>query len=395
MATNIVPYNIAFPPSEVNELKQRLLNARFPGLAGENNWDRGPPIRDIRRLATHWRESFNFSQFEEKLNQLNNYEATVSVDGFDPFQLHFIHHKSAAADAIPLLFIHGWPGSFIEVTKILPLLAKSDPAFHVIAPSLPNYGFSGLTPKPGFGIKQYAEACLKLMQGLGYEKFATQGGDWGSIISRTMGVLYPESVLALHLNLVMASAPTDVDPADAARVQEQHKNWMETGDGYYKIQRQRPNTIGIALADSPVGLLTWIYDKLVAWTDEYPWTDDEVCEWLSIYWFSRAGPAASVTIYHEVFRGEFNLGAGIYPPRNSLIGFSYFPKEIMCTPSSWNKQLGDVVFERKHERGGHFAAWEKPEDLVGDLRDMFARGGRAYAAFQAKQASGHRRDVSL
>ncbi|OTA68819.1 alpha/beta-hydrolase [Hypoxylon sp. EC38] len=397
MASEIVPYRISIPSSYVNELNQKLTNARFPDVADEGNWERGPPIANVRRIAKHWHQEFSWSRFEERLNKFPNYEATISVDGFEPFQLHFIHQKSTAPGAIPLIIFHGWPGSFYEVAKVLPLLAASCPAFHVIVPSLPNFGFSERIEKPGFGLKQYAETCHKLMKGLGYEQYAAQGGDWGSSIARVIAILYPESLRAVHLNMVAANPPPITAPVSFLQFLFQHflnlytpheasglrdaQNFQGNRDGYFRFQKQRPNTIGVALADSPIGLLTWIYDKLVTWTDEYPWTDDEVCEWVSVYWFSRAGPAASVTIYYEAFRGEWVSNAGIYT-QGTKMGFSYLPKEIFRTPSLWNQQLGDVVFEREHQHGGHFATWERPEDIVEDLRVMFSQDGRAYGAFK-------------
>ncbi|KAI1136025.1 alpha/beta-hydrolase [Hypoxylon sp. FL0543] len=399
MATNITPYKISIPPCDVDELNQKLSKARFPEVVDNGNWERGPPIQNIRRITNHWRESFSWPRFEEKLNQLPNYEATISVDGFEPFQLHFVHQKSPVPDAIPLVIFHGWPGSFYEVAKVLSLLTASRPAFHVVAPSLPNFGFSDRIDKPGFGIKQYAETYHKLMQGLGYEQYAAQGADWGSPITRLMGILYPESLRAVHLYMVAANPPPITAPISFVRYLVQHflnlytpqeasglqraQSFQGNRDGYFQIQKQRPNTIGVALADSPVGLLTWIYDKLVVWTDGYPWTDEEVCEWISLYWFSRAGPAASVAIYYEAFRGEWVANSGIYT-RGTKMGFSYFPKEMYRTPSSWNKQLGDVVFEREHEHGGHFALWEEPEAIIDDLQVMFAQGGKARGAFKSK-----------
>ncbi|KAJ8123642.1 hypothetical protein ONZ43_g457 [Nemania bipapillata] len=393
MATNITPYKINIPQAEIESLNQKLGSSRFAKTV-DDDWSSGPPIGDIRRIATHWREAFKWSAFEDKLNKLPNFEATLSLDGFEPFQLHFIHQKSSAPDAIPLLFVHGWPGSFYEVTKILNLVATKELPFHIVAPSLPNFGFSSGIDKSGFGMKQYAESCHKLMLGLNYNQYATQGGDWGSTISRLMGYLYPKSVRALHLNLIVATPPPPSAPVAFARFLTTHilnrytpseaaglqkaQSYQGTGDGYYEIQKQRPQTIGVALEDSPVGLLTWMWDKMKSWTDDYPWTDDEICEWVSLYWFSRAGPAASVRIYYESTKGEHVAGAGIFT--QAKMGYSYFPKEIFRTPSFWNRQIGDVVFEREHERGGHFAAWEQPEGLLDDLCKMFEREGEAYKA---------------
>ncbi|KAI1126894.1 Alpha/Beta hydrolase protein [Nemania abortiva] len=393
MATNITPYKVSIPATEVEKLNQKLMATRFAKETENNNWSCGPPIGEIRRIATHWREAFNWSTFEEKLNKLPNFETTISLDGFEPFQLHFLHQRSSVPDAIPLLFIHGWPGSFYEVTKLLSLVIARGLPFHIVAPSLPNFGFSSGVDKPGFGMRQYAETCHKLMLGLGYEQYAGQGGDWGSSISRLMGSLYPQSLRALHLNLIVATPPPATAPLSFARFLITHllnrytpeeaaglqkaQSFQGDGNAYFEIQKQRPQTIGMALEDSPVGLLTWMFDKMKSWTDDYSWTDDEICEWVSLYWFSRAGPAASVRIYHEAFKGEFVADASLFT-QGTKMGFSYFPKEMFRTPSFWNKQLGDVVFEREHERGGHFAAWEQPEALADDLCEMFQHDGLAY-----------------
>ncbi|KAL7622759.1 hypothetical protein AAE478_006437 [Parahypoxylon ruwenzoriense] len=407
---NIRPYKIAIPQADIDQLNRKLLDARLPGGSGDDgdNWGRGTPVAAVGRIARHWRESFSWRSFEDELNELAHFEATISIDEFDPFQVHFIHQRSTAQDAIPLLFVHGWPGSFLEVTKILPLLVEGEkyggPSFHVVAPSLPNFGFSSRIDRPGFGLKQYAETFHKLMLGLGYSQYVSQGGDWGYFITRVMSALYPQSLRATHLNLLAAVPPPPrnaliahaqflirhylnlYSPQEAAGLKKTQE-FVRDGSAYGIIHGQRPTTIGISLNDSPVGLLAWIYEKLVAWTDDYPWTDEEVCQWISIYWFSRAGPAASVVIYHEAARGEYRTTDSPLTP-SVKIGFSHFPREIFSTPLFWNRRLGDVVFEREHEKGGHFAAWERPEDIVADLRAMFGKGGGAHGIMKQVIATG-------
>ncbi|MCJ1290298.1 hypothetical protein MMC34_001834 [Xylographa carneopallida] len=197
------------------------------------------------------------------------------------------------------------PGNFLEVTKLLPLLAapgsgKSTPAFHIVAPSIPGFGFSEGTKKKGFGLAQYAETCHKLMRKLGYEKYVTQGGDWGSMITRTMGKLYSESCVASHINLPRGMKPSffsnpilaiqhfltpysETEKKGLGRTQ-----WfLQQGSGYRVLQGTKPQTLGYALADSPVGLLAWIYEKLHDWTDNYEWTPEEILTWVSIYIGSR------------------------------------------------------------------------------------------------------------
>ncbi|POS79931.1 hypothetical protein DHEL01_v201674 [Diaporthe helianthi] len=269
--------------------------------------------------------------------------------------------------------------------------------FHLVVPSLPNFGLSSRIPKKGFGPRQYTDTFHNLMLRLEYKQYAAQGGDWDMYITTSIGNLNPESMMALHLNFVLAMPPPlTKSPLGFVRFLATHmlnlytpqeqaglkaaQKYQDSGSYYLHIMRTRPQTVGAMLADSPVSLLAWIYEKLVAWTDEYPWTDDEICEWVSLYWFSRAGPAASVNICHEMFQGEWQADTGRAIP-SAKLGFSYFPKEIAGTPRMWNRRLGDVVFEKEHEKGGHFAAWEQPEALVEDLREMFRSDGPAYSAF--------------
>lgn len=263
----------------------------------------------------HWQEGFDWRAQEARLNALPNFHKKVEVNGFAALDIHYLHQPSDSPDAIPLLFCHGWPGSYLEVTKMLAALKQSSNgvSFHVVAPSLPNFGWSEGTKKTGFGLKQYAEVNHALMQSLGYEKYATQGGDWGFYITRAMGLLYPDCVLASHVNMIRASPPTwtanpllalqhSIQPYSERDKKglERSKWFLEEGSGYRVLQSTKPQTIGYALTDSPVGLLAWLLEKLHDWTDSYPWTDDEILTWVSIYYFSTAGPAASLRIYYEV-----------------------------------------------------------------------------------------------
>lgn len=217
---------------------------------------------------------------------------------------------------------------------------NDQPAFHVIAPSLPNFGFSAGATKKGFGLPQYAETCHKLMLKLGYDQYATQGGDWGTMITRIMDLLYPASIKASHINMVRGHRPTwtsnpllslrhAITPYNAREKGGfARTTWFVTeGTGYQKEQATKPQTLGYSLTDSPVGLLAWIYEKLHDWTDAYPWTDDEILTWVSIYYFSTAGPAASLRIYYEAAH-DLKVGrlrTETYIPHVKL-GLSHFPK---------------------------------------------------------------------
>ncbi|KAL8726827.1 MAG: hypothetical protein Q9166_006443 [cf. Caloplaca sp. 2 TL-2023] len=366
------------------------------------DWDYGAPLADIKHLLQHWQEKYVWRAHEEQMNKLPQFITQVSVKRFGDLDIHFVHQPSSVENAIPLLFVHGWPGSFLEVTKILPLLADvkdGAPAFHIVAPSLPNFGFSGGVKKRGFSLSQYAEACHNLMLKLGYSEYVTQGGDWGTWITRTIGLLYPDACKASHINMVAANPPSvtenpvlgvehAVTPyTDAEKAGLERSEWFQKeGYGYNSIQSTKPQTLGYALADSPVGLLAWIYEKLHDWTDSYPWTDDEILTWVSIYWFSTAGPAASLRIYRESTHAEDQVlltKARTYVPDVKL-GLAYFPKDLYVHPQSWCRTLGPVVFEHVNEKGGHFAAYECPESIAGDLKEMFGKGGGAFGVVEGK-----------
>ncbi|TQS32427.1 hypothetical protein Golomagni_07255, partial [Golovinomyces magnicellulatus] len=351
--SGIKPFKINVPDAAIDKLKAKLSDATWPDeVTFSNDWNYGAPLADVKRLANRWKDGFDWRAQEAKLNELPHFTTGISVDGFDDLDIHFIHQKSSRPGSIPLLFCHGWPGSFLEVIKILPLLTEpsNGPSFHVVTPSLPNYGFSEGVSKPGFSIPQYAECLHKLMQKLGYDKYVTQGGDWGYAITRMIGYKYPAHCKASHINFVAAQAPPTFSnapwqylkhtflPYDASEKAglARTKWFREEGYGYNKEQSTKPSTLGFALADSPVALLAWIYEKLHDWTDSYPWTDDDVLTWISIYQFSRAGPAANVRIYYETthVNPKEHRKAMSYVP-NVPLGLSYFPKDLTVPPRTW------------------------------------------------------------
>lgn len=320
------------------------------------------------------------------------------------------------------------PGNFLEVRRILPLLTDSSPgnapSFQVVAPSLPNYGFSDGVKTRGFGLQQYAEMFHKLMLKLGYNEYVTQGGDWGKSITelsvriwktkmlipyiftmtRATGYLYPQSCKASHLNVVEGGSPpslathpglwlqhqlTPYTEQERAGLEHSHQHQMD-GMGYDWQHRTKPQTIGYAFADSPIALLAWIYEKLIGWTDDYPWTDDEILTWVSIYWFSTAGAAANQRTYYEIWN---HGGGGVHFERMSQYmpvktGISQFPKDISNVPDTWARTIGDVVLLTRNEHGGHCAATEHPEIIVRDLRSMFGKGGGAYGCVNGADGYG-------
>ena len=302
--SNPDPFIINIPDDELERLKVKLSVADFPDEPNGYSWDYGTPLADIKKLVAYWHNEYDWRKAEAKLNEMPQFITKINVEGYGDLIVHFVHAKSKKPNAIPLCFVHGWPGSFIEVQKILPLLLEGEPAFDVVAPSLIDYGFSDVAPKTGFNIWHQAEMANKLMLQLGHPKYVTQGGDIGYAVTRWMGRLYPDHCRANHLNMAVprqslmrtpekfeaALKETKLRARDKQNL-ERTRWFTSQGHGYFQEHSTKPQTLAMALSDSPVGLLAWIYEKLRDWTDNYPWTPDEILTWISIYWFSEAGPA--------------------------------------------------------------------------------------------------------
>ncbi|OSD05004.1 alpha/beta-hydrolase [Trametes coccinea BRFM310] len=403
LANTEQPFTLSVAEGDIALLHKKLDLARFPGGLEEADWDYGAALADVKRLAEHWRWTFDWRKAEGEINKLPMFTRDITVDGFGSLNIHYIHQKSEVGHAIPLLFVHGWPGHFLEVRKMLPLLtarSPEHPSFHVVALSLPGFGFSEAPKMPGFAGRYYAEVFNKLMCSLGYDEYVYQGGDWGHVLG-LHAVTHDRgkhSIKAWHTNTPVARPPALLShpllfldmltipfkttvQADV----EHNKKLLKTGFGYLSIQSTKPHTLGFSLADSPVGLLAWIYEKLVSWSDNYPWTDDEVIEWVSIYWFSRAGPDAAQRIYYEMTSGGTHDVFEGAKWTDVPLGVSYFPQEIVRLPRSWSHMLGHLVFESVHGYGGHFAAFERPEELASDLRVMFGNGGLAHGVASGKR----------
>ncbi|CAG8885181.1 unnamed protein product [Penicillium salamii] len=378
MTDQIQPYKISISDESLKDVQQRLALARLPTQLEsdeEDLWNFGTPVKDVQRLLEYWKNGFDWRKAEAKLNELPQNQTQVQVDGFGNLDIHFSHSPIG-------------PGSFIEVSKLLPLLKGDDnhPGFHIVAPSLPNFGFSSGVTRRGFGLAQYAEVLNNLMIKLGYDQYVTQGGDWGFWITRVIGHLQTPSIRQQPL---LALQHTVLPYSDREKKGLKRSDWFNNeGFGYNKLQSTKPQTIGIALQDSPVTLLSWIYEKLHDWTDSYPWTDDEILTWVSIYWFSTAGPAASVRIYYECMHAGPIKGKtledllGYIPVK---LGIAHLPREICLVPSSWAAVLGPLVRESEHAHGGHFAAWEVPKIIVEDLQAMFKKGGPCHGIIEGKE----------
>ncbi|KAJ5812176.1 epoxide hydrolase [Penicillium riverlandense] len=417
------PFKISIPDSQLQALHQKLSQAHFPDELDNASWDMGVPLSEVQRLVTVWREQFDWRAQEQRLNaQLNQFRVPVPVVGFGELDIHVVHHRSGNPHAVPLLFIHGWPGSFLEATKLLPLLTNDDgngPVFDVVVPSLPNFGFSQGVKQRGFGLAQYAETMHGVMTALGYEEYTIQGGDWGSMIARAMAQLYAPHIQAIHLNFVPVAPPypwrnpllfmqsllTIPFSAKDRGFLARSMQYTTKGNGYMRQQETRPQTLGYGLHDSPVALLAWIYDKMHSWSDAYPWTDEEILTWVSVYYFSTAGPTASTRIYYEASAPKLEVGVksgsdgkkkqdepsvrnyisladilAACAPRQVRFAVTRFKEELILLPWVWYRQIGNVVRETEYDRGGHFAAWEVPQLLAADLKAFLGKQGPAYGA---------------
>ena len=334
----------------------------------------------IGELRYYWLNEYNWREREAHYNRFPQYQTTI--DGLD---IHFLHVTSPVESAQPLLMTHGWPGSVVEFNKVIEPLTNPEAhggnaadAYHVVAPSLPGYGFSGKPTSTGWGVEKIAEAWHELMGQLGYDSFFAQGGDWGSAVTTGIGLQNLGRCAGIHLNMVSARAPKSAlenpDERDR-RAQAGAQYYQQWGAGYSKQQSTRPQTLGYALVDSPMGQAAWIIEKFYEWTDcnghpENVLSKDELLDNVMFYWLTASG-ASSARLYWESFNRAF---ADVADATVKLpTGCSIFPKEIVPTPRSWaEERFPNIVYWNELEKGGHFAAFEQPELFVSELRAAFA-----------------------
>lgn len=379
----VVPFTIAVPQPVLDDLRERLTDARFPDELDDSGWTYGTNLAYLKELVAYWRDEFDWREQERRLNRFEQFK--TNIDGLD---IHFIHRRSSNPDAFPLIITHGWPGSFVEFHKIIEPLTEpqdhggsADDAFHVVIPSIPGYGFSDKPRQPGYNPARMAEHFVKLMARLGYASYGAQGGDYGSLISRILGQIDAEHVAGVHLNLCGAGPPEGVDDPtegisdeEIARMRERQAFWTSEERGYSLIQGSKPQTIGYVLNDSPVGLAAWIVEKFRAWSDvngdvESKFTKDELLTNITVYWVTGT-PTSAARLYYELRHppaGSTPTGGRIEVPT----GCAAFPKEISYTPRQWLEAAYNLTHHTVMPRGGHFAALEEPELLTEDIRVFF------------------------
>jgi pimeloyl-ACP methyl ester carboxylesterase len=370
----ISPYRIDIPQGALDDLRDRLGRTRWPDELPGVGWDLGVPLDYLKGLAEYWATTYDWRGQEAALNEFAQFTTVI-----DDQNVHFLHVRSPEPEALPLLITHGWPGSIAEFLDIISRLADpaahgGDPAdaFHVIAPSIPGFGFSGPTHETGWNTVRVAHAWVELMRRLGYERYGAQGGDTGALVSPELGRIDPEHLAGIHVNNLLTFPSRQLDnlsDADQGR-QKLMQRWQNEMAGYASIQSTRPQTLAYALTDSPAGQLAWIVEKFKEWTDpaaglpEDAVDRDRLLTDVSIYWLT-ATAGSSARLYYE---GAKSWGQANEPSAVPT-GVAVFPMDI--TIRSIAESQHNIVHWTEFDRGGHFAAMEAPDLLVADVREFF------------------------
>ena len=384
----IRPFEVHVPAEDLADLRRRIATTRWTSRELVKDRSQGVQLATIQELARYWTADYDWRKCEARLNALPQFK--TEIDGLD---VHFIHVKSPHADALPLIITHGWPGSVIEMLEVVGPL--TDPAAHggsagdafdLVLPSLPGYGFSAGPAEVGWDPRRVARAWAELMRRLGYTRYVAQGGDQGAAVTDAMGGQAPEGLLGIHLNFLrqalvnVSSLPTD--SAEERTALAAINTFQTSGSGYFLEQATRPQTIGYALLDSPVALAAWILDHDTdsyykisrAFTGGQPagnLTPDHILDNITLYWLTGTGTSAA-RLYWEGGRAQA-LAAGQAPPQVTLpVGVTTFPGEIFSAPRSWAEKIyPNLSYFHEADRGGHFAAWEQPQQFSEELRAAF------------------------
>jgi epoxide hydrolase len=375
---NIKPFKIDIPQKELDDLQDRIKGARWPDEIAGEGWKRGMPLDYTKKLADYWGTKFDWREQETKLNKFPQF-----VTEIDEQPIHFLHVRSSAPNAIPLLMAHGYPSSFVDFFYMIdPLVSpagadsSSEQAFHLVIPSLPGFGFSTPVMGKGWEISKMADAFDQIMTQLGYERYGVHGGDVGAGIceqlciqagERVIGALIPTDPGAIATEF---TPPTDHLSDDEKKRLEEMKAARREDFGYIHIQSTRPQTLAYSLTDSPVGQMAWIVEKFKEWTDptrELPEDSvdiDQLLTNVTVYWFGRGGAGAANFLYESM-----HAAAAWGQTHTRPVGFVSFGQEPLVRRVLDPEQK--IAYWAEHERGGHFPAMEAPEALVGDIRAFF------------------------
>ena len=375
MSDAIQPFRIEATEAELEDLKRRLANTRWPDKETVSDWSQGIPLAYVQEVCAYWAEKYDWRAREAHLNEFAQFK--TEIDGLG---IHFIHVRSAEPNAMPLVITHGWPGSVVEFQKVIGPLTdpvahggKAEDAFHVVCPSMPGYGFSDKPAATGYGVDKIADTWAALMARLGYDRYVAQGGDWGAMVTNQIGLRDTEHCAGIHLNMpIVAPDPetmSDLTPLEQ-RALAGMQRYQDFDSGYSKQQSTRPQSLGYGLVDSPSGQAAWILEKFWSWMDcdghpENVLTRDELLDNVMLYWLPATG-ASSARLYWESFNTP-SLDNVTVPT-----GCSIFPKEIFQCSRRWaEKKFTNLVHWNELDAGGHFAAFEKPETYVDEVRTCF------------------------
>jgi len=384
----IRPFRLKVPDSELAELRRRIVATKWPEREPVADASQGVQLATMQKLARYWATDYDWRKFEARLNTLPQF--VTEIDGLD---IHFIHVRSKHPNAMPLIVTHGWPGSIVELLKIIDPLTNptahggsASDAFDVVIPSLPGYGFSGKPASTGWDPEHIARAWVVLMKRLGYSRFAAQGGDWGAMVTDVMGTQAPGELLGIHLNWPF-TVPPEIDKAaqsgtpppgglslDEKRAYDQLDFFYKHGVGYAQEMASRPQTL-YGIADSPVGLAAWLLDHdarsyaLIARAfDGQPegLTRDDVLDNITLYWLTNTAVSSARIYWEDKY--------AFFAPKHVAIpvAVSAFPDEVYQVPKSWAEQAyPKLIYYHKLDKGGHFADWEQPELFAAEVRAAF------------------------
>lgn len=374
-ATAIQPFKAHIADNVLADLKRRLAATKWTDQLPGTAWEYGADGGTVRELAEYWEKSYDWRAQETRINRFDQF--TTEIDGQT---IHFIHERSPRADAIPLMLIHGWPGSILEFFALIEPLThpkdSSTPAFDVVVPSLPGFGFSGPTKTKGWGAQRMAKALTILMDRLGYSRYGVQGGDWGATIAQEMARLVPTRVIGLHLNLIYVPPPSpDAMKELTTEENRRYTAWWDKGRStFFNLQSSEPQTIAYALTDSPAGWLAWLVERFQDLTDNdgdflHSVDRDAFLTDVTLYWVTGT-VGSSMRIYreHQVYDGHKT-----WPRIETPVAYAVFPKEVVAPPERWVDLRYNVVQRTEMPRGGHFAALEQPDLMVNDIRLFFSK----------------------
>lgn len=369
-------FTIDVPAAVLRDLDERLARTRWPDQLPGSGWDYGADTAYLRALVAHWQRDYDWREQERALNRFEHFRAAI-----DGTQIHFVHARSRDANAIPLLLLHGWPSSFVQMLDVIPLLTNpaahglpNAPSFHVVAASLPGFGFSSIPERRGVGFATSAELMAKLMHdALGYERYGVRGSDLGGVIVRQMALAHPDQVLGVHLTGIIGGAGGSPPYTPAEQRFIDASAAIEGELAYARLQMSKPQTLAHSLNDSPVGLAAWIVEKFRAWSDskgsvESRFTKDELITNLMVYWVTGTAPS-SVRMYYDFVREPLLTGRIERPVGMLMSTKDLFP----AAPREFGERLFNVQHWVETDVGGHFLEWEEPELVARDLQTFFGR----------------------